>query len=118
TNSDANAAAGLQRVTGLSVVGNGFTFVRGLGERYSNTTLAGAAIPSTQPERRVVALDIFPAGLLDSVSVVKSYTPDRSAEFAGGLVEIVPLKIANRPIFDASYAVGGNSQTLGAAVLD
>jgi outer membrane receptor protein involved in Fe transport len=117
-NADSNAAAGLQRVTGLSVVGDGFTFVRGLGERYSNTTLAGATIPSTQPERKVVSLDIFPSGLLDSVSVVKSYTPDRPAEFAGGLVEIVPLKIANRPLFDVSYSAGGNSRTLGKTVMD
>jgi hypothetical protein len=117
-NSDGNAAAGLQRVTGLSVVGDGMTFVRGLGERYSNTTLAGGMIPSTQPERRVVALDMFPSGLLDSVSVVKSYTPDRPAEFAGGLVEIVPLKIASRPIFDVSYSAGGNTQTMGKTVLD
>jgi outer membrane receptor protein involved in Fe transport len=115
---DSNAAAGLQRVTGLSVVGDGFTFVRGLGERYSSTTLAGATIPSTQPERKVIGLDVFPSGLLDSVSVVKSYTPDRSAEFAGGLVEVVPLKIANRPMFDLSYGIGGNSRTLGNTVLD
>ena len=118
SNADSNAAAGLQRVTGLSVVGGGFVFVRGLGERYSNTTLAGATIPSTEPERRVVPLDIFPSGLLDSVSVVKSYTPDRPAEFAGGLVEVMPLKIASRPIFDLSYSAGGNSQTLGETVLD
>jgi outer membrane receptor protein involved in Fe transport len=117
-NADSNAAAGLQRVTGLSVVGGGFTFVRGLGERYSNTTLAGSTIPSTQPERRVIPLDIFPAGLLDSVSVVKSYTPDRPAEFAGGLVEIIPLKIANRPVFDASYSFGGNTRTMGKDGLD
>jgi outer membrane receptor protein involved in Fe transport len=115
---DSNAAAGLQRVTGLSVVGDGFTFVRGLGERYSNTTLAGATIPSTQPERKVVGLDLFPSGLLDSVSVVKSYTPDRPADFAGGLIEIVPLKIASRAMFDLSYAAGGNSRTLGNSVLD
>jgi outer membrane receptor protein involved in Fe transport len=117
-NSDSSAAAGLQRVTGLSVVGDGFTFVRGLGERYSNTTLAGATIPSTQPERRVISLDLFPAALLDSVSVVKSYTPDRPSEFAGGLVEIIPLKISNRPILDVSYSIGANSQTLGDPVLD
>jgi outer membrane receptor protein involved in Fe transport len=116
--SDSNAAAGLQRVTGLSVVGDGFTFVRGLGERYSNTTLAGAVIPSTQPERKVVGLDVFPSGLLDSVSVVKTYTPDRSAEFAGGLVEVVPLKITNRPMFDMSYSLGANSRTVGRTGLD
>jgi TonB-dependent receptor len=117
-NADSNAAAALQRVTGLSMVGDSYAFVRGLGERYSNTTLNGATLPSTEPERKVVSLDMFPAGLLDSVSVVKSYTPDRSAEFAGGLVEIVPSKLPVSPLLNLSYKFGGNSQTWGEDVLD
>ena len=92
-NADSDAAAAMSRVTGLSVVDNQYVFVRGLGERYSNTTLAGAVIPTTEPDKKVVPLDMFPAGLLDSVQVSKSYSPDRSAEFAGGLVQIVPLKL-------------------------
>ena len=117
-NADSNAAAALQRVTGLSVVDNQHVFVRGLGERYSHTTLNGASVPSTQPERRVVSLDLFPAGLLDSVSIVKSYTPDRPAEFAGGLVEIVPARLPNRSTFNVGYEWGGNSATLGEPVFD
>ncbi|HSL21332.1 MAG TPA: TonB-dependent receptor [Vicinamibacterales bacterium] len=117
-NADSDAAAALQRVTGLSLVDNQYVFVRGLGERYSNTTLNGATIPSTEPERKVVSLDIFPAGLLDNVTVVKSYTPDRSAEFAGGLVEIVPARLPRRPVLDLSYQVGANSQTSGEPVFD
>ena len=93
SNADSNAASALQRVTGLSVVDNSYVFVRGLGERYSNTTLGGAVLPSTEPDRKVVALDMFPAGMLDNVSVIKSFTPDRSAEFAGGLVELNMSKL-------------------------
>ena len=117
-NADSSAASALQRVTGLSVVDSQFVFVRGLGERYSNTTLNGAIVPSTQPERRVVSLDMFPAGLLDSVSVVKSYTPDRSAEFAGGLVEIVPSKLPVRPMLDLAVELGANNLTFGRNVSD
>ena len=90
-------------MTGMSVVDNQYVFVRGLGERYSNTTLAGAVIPTTEPDKKVVPLDLFPAGLIDSVQVAKSYSPDKSAEFAGGLVQIVPLKLPNRPVMDFSY---------------
>ena len=92
----------MSRVTGLSVVDNQYVFVRGLGERYSNTTLAGSVLPTTEPDKKVVPLDLFPAGLIDSVQVSKSYSPDRSAEFAGGLVQIVPLKFPSRPVFDFS----------------
>jgi outer membrane receptor protein involved in Fe transport len=117
-NSDGDAAAALQRVTGLSVVDGQYIFVRGLGERYSNTTLGGAVLPSTQPERKVVALDMFPASLLDSVQVVKSFTPDRSAEFAGGLVELNMAKLPSRPTFDVTLTGGGNSLVWGQTVLD
>ena len=117
-NADRNAASALQRVTGLSVVDSQYVFVRGLGERYSNTTLNGAILPSTEPERKVVSLDMFPAGLLDNVSVVKSYMPDRPAEFAGGLIEIVPAKLPSRPLLDLGYSVGMNSRTYGKDVLD
>lgn len=117
-NADSTAASALQRVTGLSVVNNQYVFVRGLGERYSNTTLSGAVLPSTEPERKVVSLDMFPASLLDNVSIVKTYTPDRSAEFAGGLVEIVPSKLPSRPVLDLGVSFGVNSQTFGKDVFD
>jgi len=112
-NADGDAAAALQRVTGLSVVDNQYVFVRGLGERYSNTTLNGAVVPTTEPDKKVVPLDMFPSGLLSSVSIVKSYSPDRSAEFAGGLVEIAPLKLPSRTVLDLSWNLGRNSITSG-----
>ena len=115
-NGDADAAVAMSRVTGLSVVDSQYVFVRGLGERYSNTTLAGAVLPTTEPDKKVVPLDLFPAGLLDSVQVSKSYSPDRSAEFAGGLVQIVPLKLPTRPVIDFSYGVSIYSNATGEAI--
>jgi hypothetical protein len=113
SNGDSDAAAGLQRVTGISVVDNQYVFVRGLGERYSNTTLGGSTIPTTEPDKKVVPLDLFPTALIDSVQVAKSYTPDRSADFAGGLVEIVPQKFPNRQMFDASFGVNWYANATG-----
>jgi len=103
-NGDGDAAAAMQRVTGLSLVDNQYVFVRGLGERYSNTTLSGSVVPTTEPDKKVVPLDLFPTGLIDSVQVNKSYSPDKSAEFAGGLVQIVPLRLPFQPVVDLSYA--------------
>ena len=82
-NADSNAASAMKRVTGLTVVDNQYVFVRGLGERYSNTTLNGAVLPTTEPDKRVVPLDLFPTGLIESVSVIKSYLPDKPADFSG-----------------------------------
>jgi TonB-dependent receptor len=115
-NGDSDAAAAMSRVTGLSVVDNQYVFVRGLGERYSNTTLAGSVIPTTEPDKKVVPLDLFPAGLLDSIQVNKSYSPDRSAEFAGGLVQITPIKLPSRAVLDFSYRIDFFSTATGESI--
>jgi hypothetical protein len=115
-NGDSDAAAAMTRVTGLSLVDNQYVFVRGLGERYSNTTLAGSVLPTTEPDKKVVPLDLFPTGLIDSVQVNKSYSPDKSAEFAGGLVQIVPMKLPNQPVVDFSYGVSYYSTATGKSI--
>lgn len=110
-NADSNAASAMKRVAGLTVVDNQYVFVRGLGERYSNTTLNGAVLPTTEPDKRVVPLDLFPTGLIESVSVVKSYLPDKPADFSGGLVEIDPLSFPTEPVLSFSMSQGMNSRT-------
>lgn len=85
---DGDAASALRRASGLTLVGGQFIFIRGLGERFSTTLVNGAAIPSPDPTRRVVPLDLFPTNILESVQVQKTYSPDRPAEFAGGTVEL------------------------------
>ena len=116
-NGDSDAAQAMSRVTGMSLVDNQYVFVRGLGERYSNTTLAGSVIPTTEPDKKVVPLDLFPSGLIDSVQVSKSYSPDRSAEFAGGLVQITPLKLPTGPVVDLSYGISYFSRATGKDIL-
>jgi TonB-dependent receptor len=115
-NGDSDAAAAMSRVTGLSLVDNQYVFVRGLGERYSNTTLSGSVLPTTEPDKKVVPLDLFPTGLIDSVQVNKSYSPDRSAEFAGGLVQIIPIKLPNQPVVDFSYGIDFYSTATGESI--
>ena len=70
---DSSAAQAIRRVTGISIVGGKYVFVRGLGERYSNTLLNNVEIPSPEPNRRVVPMDIFPASLLASLQTVKTF---------------------------------------------
>ena len=113
SNNDSDAADAMSRVTGVSVVDSQSVFVRGLGERYSNTTLNGATLPTTEPDRRVVPLDLFPTGLIDSVQVSKTYTPDKPSQFAGGLVEIIPLKLPAETAWEFSLGGAYNSVTTG-----
>lgn len=85
---DGTAAAALKRVPGVSVVDGKYVYVRGLGERYASTTLNGAPLPSPEPDKKVIPLDLFPSGLLESVVTAKTYTPDQPGDYAGGLVQI------------------------------
>jgi len=117
-NADSTAASALQRVTGASIVDGAYVYVRGLGERYSNTSLNGSILPSTEPERKVVPLDLFPSSLLEGVSIIKTYSPDRSAEFAGGMVDIIPSRLPVGPLVSFSYDWGMNSQSRGASIID
>ena len=112
-NADSDASEAMSRVTGVSVVGGQYVYVRGLGERYSNTTLNGSVLPTTEPDKRVVPLDLFPTALLESVTVIKSYLPDKPAEFSGGLLEIEPLNFPDGPVFSVSFSGGYNSNTTG-----
>ena len=89
---DSSAASVVERLTGVTLVGEKYVFVRGLGERYSGTTINGSALPTTETEKRVVPLDLFPAKLLDSVNVIKTYTPDKPGDFGSGVVEMTTVQ--------------------------
>ncbi len=83
-----DAAAAMTRVTGASVVGGRYVYIRGLGDRYANTTLNGSTLPSADPDRKAFQLDLFPAALLDNIVTLKTFTPDKPGDFSGGLVDV------------------------------
>ncbi|MEZ5402262.1 MAG: TonB-dependent receptor [Bryobacteraceae bacterium] len=113
-NTTASSAAGaLEKVTGVSIVESGYVYVRGLGERYSATMLNSAMIPTTEPEKRVVPLDLFPSGLIDSIKVLKTYTPDLPAEFSGGLVQMQTVEFPAEKMLSVNGSFGYNSRTTG-----
>lgn len=85
---DADAGQALKRVPGVTLVGDKFVYVRGVGERYSNTTLNGATLTSTEPDKKAFAFDMFPTEFLQNANVAKSFTPDLPGNFAGGLVQL------------------------------
>jgi TonB-dependent receptor len=106
-----NAAAALEKVTGISVVDSGYVYVRGLGERYSATQLNNAVIPTTEPERRVVPLDLFPSSMIDNIRVLKTYSPDLPGEFSGGLVDMKTIDFPVKPMMQFSATGGFNTST-------
>lgn len=108
---DSTAAAALRRVTGISLVGDRFIYVRGLGERYSSALLNGLPLPSPEPLRRVAPLDLFPASVLESAAAQKTFSPQYSGEFGGGLVEIRTKAVPDGRIFEIGLSVSGDTET-------
>ena len=108
---EGDIAGALQRVTGLSVVGGRFVYVRGLGERYSLALLNGSPLPSPEPLRRVVPLDIFPTGIIASSVVQKSYSVAYPGEFGGGVINLTTKSQVDEPFLTVGVSTGGDTET-------
>jgi hypothetical protein len=108
---EGDIAGALQRVTGLSVVGSGLVYVRGLGDRYSLSLLNGSPLPSPEPLRRVVPLDIFPTSIVASALVQKSFSPNFPGEFGGGVINLTTIATPRESFAELTGSVGGDTFT-------
>lgn len=103
----------LKRMTGVTISDGKYAFIRGVSDRYNNTMLNGANLPSTDPEKKSFSYDLFPASLIENVITAKTFSPDKPADFSGGLVQINTIEFPSRFIFDFSAAAGYNTLTTG-----
>jgi len=108
---DDNIAIALTRLTGLSLVRGKYVYVRGLGERYSSATLNGLALPSPEPLKRVVPLDLFPTEAIESSVVQKTYSPELAGEFGGGAIAIRTKAVPLERVLSFSLSAGYNDVT-------
>jgi outer membrane receptor protein involved in Fe transport len=110
---DKNVGEVLKRISGLSTLDNKYVVVRGLSERYNQAVLNGQIMPSTELNRKNFSFDIIPSNIIENITVVKTLTPDRSAEFGGGLVEVTTLDIPTQNFLDVSIGGSYNDKTTG-----
>ncbi|MBK1834206.1 outer membrane beta-barrel protein [Roseibacillus ishigakijimensis] len=108
-----DAAGAVTKVSGANIVGGKYAVVRGLGDRYTNTTLNGGIVPSADPSRKAVQLDLFPTDLLENVNIYKTFAPDLPAEFVGGLIAVETLRLPDERVFEVSVGTGTHSETHG-----
>lgn len=106
-----DAAAAMTKVTGASVVGGRYVYIRGLGDRYASTTLNGSTLPSADPDRKAVQLDLFPAALIDNIVTLKTFTPDKPGDFSGGLVDVATKAFPDRFTFQLSVTGAYDDQS-------
>jgi len=105
---DSNAGEALKRVTGVSVVGGKHVYVRGLGDRYTKTTLNGMEIPGLDPDRNSFEMDLIPTNLIDNIIVYKSCAPDLPGDFTGGIVDVVTKDFPEERYLSVSGSLGFN----------
>ena len=108
---EGDIAGALTRVTGLSVVGGGFVYVRGLGDRYSSALLNGSPLPSPEPLRRSVPLDIFPTTIVGSALVQKTYSVNYPAEFGGGVINLTTKAIPEKNFVTIGGSIAADDVT-------
>lgn len=108
---DSNAASALSRVTGVTVSGGKFVYVRGLSDRYMKVTLHGAEVPSLTPNRNTVQLDLFPSNILENMVVHKTFSAELPGTFTGGYVDIITKKFPESFTLNYSSSLSFNPKS-------
>lgn len=106
-----DAADIVAKVPGITISEGKNPVVRGLNERYVGITLNGAEVPSADPYRKSVQLDLFPAGLIDQISISKSFTPDLPGNASGGAINILTRSFPEKFSFNAGAGMEVNLRT-------
>ena len=110
---DRSSSDVIKRVTGASIQNDKFAIIRGLNDRYNASFINGAPLPSTEIDRKAFAYDIFPSGIIDNLVVFKTATPDKTAEFGGGIIEVTTKSTSSKPITLISIGQGFNTLITG-----
>lgn len=111
-----DAASAVTKMSGISKQdGSNQVYVRGLGDRYNSTSLNGLPLPSNDPERKNIALDIFSTDIVEFISVDKVYNSKMSGDFAGGNVDIYSKNYSGSGLLEISLSSTVNTNALSHA---
>jgi len=109
---DRNTGEVLRRVSGTSIQDNKFVIIRGLSDRYNSAFINGAALPSSEPDKKAFSFDVIPSSLIDNIIINKTATPDITGEFAGGIVQIQTKDIPAKNEINVGVSFGFNTQSV------
>ena len=109
-----DAAGAVAKISGVSKEeGSSNVYVRGLGDRYLNTTLNGLSLPSNSIDKKNIDLDLFTTDIIENVSISKSYSPHFYSDFSAGNVNIDSKSFTGDRVFELSFGSGVNSYAIG-----
>jgi len=109
-----DAAGAVAKISGVSKQeGSSNVYVRGLGDRYLNTTMNGLSLPSNDINKKNIDLNLFPSNIIQSVGISKAYSERFYADFAAGNVDIVSKEYTGKGFFEVSTGAGINTNAIG-----
>lgn len=108
---DKSSGEVIRRVSGSTIQDGKFAIIRGLSDRYNMAMLNNVILPSTEPDRKAFAFDVFPSNILDNIVIMKTAQPNLPSEWAGGLIQLNTRDIPEKSFFNASYGIGFNEGT-------
>ncbi len=108
---ESDVAGILSRMPGVTINDGKFMQARGMPKRYNRSLLNGASLPTTKPNEKLVPLNIFPAGIVESINVIKSYSPELPGNFSGGLCRIQTKSMPDKFTLSLSSSLKYNTAT-------
>lgn len=103
----------LKRMSGTTLTDGKFAVIRGLSDRYNTAMINGNVLPSTEPDRKAFAFDLFPSAMLDNLFIYKTAQPDLPGDFAGGIIQLSTRDIPDENFISVSAGTGYNFQSTG-----
>jgi hypothetical protein len=107
-----NAADGVKKISGITTAEAGQVIVRGLGDRYSITTLNGLPIASSNPDNKLIPLDLFQSSTIKNIVVKKVYEVSSFADYAGAHIDIETKENIGDDFFQISLNTGGHANSV------
>ncbi|MFO7869654.1 MAG: TonB-dependent receptor [Bacteroidales bacterium] len=108
-----DVASGVKKMSGISMIGSKQLFVRGLGDRYNKALLNNMPVPSPDPTKKVIQLDLFPSDVVKNIGVHKVYSAEHSADYSGALINIETKDYPDKKFLTIGGGIGYNNQTTG-----
>jgi len=109
-----NAAGAVAKISGVSKQdGTSNVYVRGLGDRYLNTTMNGLSLPSNDVNKKNINLDLFSSDIIENISISKTYTSEFYGDFSAGNIDITSKDFTGKGFFDVAIGSGANSRAVG-----
>ncbi|WP_242130809.1 TonB-dependent receptor [Aestuariivivens marinum] len=109
-----DAAGAVSKISGVSKQeGSSNVYVRGLGDRYLNTTLNGLSLPSNDVNKKNIDLNLFASDVIENVSISKAYSSKYYADFSAGNVNISSKDYSGNGFFDFGIGTEINTNAIG-----